>query len=50
MFIIRSIFFFFFENIIDASNIFFDVLSGEKIRKEKFSVVSKIYTKKGSKF
>ena len=38
-----------FVNIVVASNIFFDVLSREKIRMEKFSVVSKIYTKNSSK-
>ena len=38
-----------FGNIIDVSNSFFDALSREKIRMEKFSVVSKIYPKNGSK-
>ena len=36
-------------NIVVNFNSFFDVLSREKIRMEKFSVVSKIYTKNGSK-
>ena len=38
-----------FGNIIDVSNNLFYVLSREKIRMKKFSVVSKIYTKNGSK-
>ena len=32
-----------------VSSSFFDVISRERIRMEKFSVVSKIYTKNGSK-